>query len=151
MLKYSNLDRKSLWVSIALQLAVAVILLQTLFFKFTGAEESVYIFTQLGMEPWGRIATGVAELIAAVLLIVPATAVVGAVITMGLMAGAIFSHLTQLGIEVMGDGGQLFGLAVIALLASAVVAFLRRFELVQAVRFGLALIGISTRRWNAVS
>ncbi len=91
----------------------AVILLQTLFFKFTAAPESVFIFETLGMEPWGRIGSGVAELVAAVLLLVPATTLYGAILALGLMAGAIVSHLTRLGIEVQGDGGLLFGLALV--------------------------------------
>jgi hypothetical protein len=113
------------WV---LQLTVAGILLQTLFFKFTGAEESVYIFSALGAEPWGRIGSGVAELMAAVLLLVPATAPFGALLTMGLMAGAIGSHLTVLGIEIQGDGGLLFGLAVAAFVSSAIVLLVRRAQ-----------------------
>jgi putative oxidoreductase len=113
------------WV---LQLTVAGILLQTLFFKFTGAEESVYIFSTLGAEPWGRIGSGVAELMAAVLLLVPATAPFGALLTMGLMAGAIGSHLTVLGIEIRGDGGLLFGLAVTAFAGSAIVLLVRRAQ-----------------------
>src|SRR5688572_23571913 len=103
---------KSQIVSWALQLLVAGILLQTLFFKFTGAEESVYIFSTLGAEPWGRIGSGVIELVAALLLLLPTAAPFGALLTMGLMAGAIGSHLTVLGIEVRGDGGLLFALAV---------------------------------------
>src|SRR3954451_24851416 len=106
------------WV---LQIVVALILFQTLFFKFTAAEESVYIFTTLGMEPWGRIGSGIAELIAAALLLVPASAPAGAVLAMGIMAGAIASHLTVLGIEVKGDGGLLFALAVAVFVSSAVV------------------------------
>jgi hypothetical protein len=113
------------WV---LQLTVAGILLQTLFFKFTGAEESVYIFSTLGAEPWGRIGSGVAELMAAVLLLVPAAAPFGALLTMGLMAGAIGSHLTVLGIEIRGDGGLLFGLAVTAFAGSAIVLLVRRAQ-----------------------
>lgn len=116
-------------VSWLLQLLAAGILLQTLFFKFTGAEESVYIFTQVGAEPWGRIGSGVAELIAAVLLLVPATVTVGAILALGLMVGALGSHLTVLGIEVMGDGGLLFALAVIVFVASALVLVLRRGEI----------------------
>jgi hypothetical protein len=114
------------WV---LQLAVAGILLQTLFFKFTGAAESVYIFTTLGAEPWGRIGSGVAELIAAVLLLVPATAGLGAGLALAVIAGAIVSHLTILGIEIQGDGGLLFGLALVVLLASAGILIIRRAEL----------------------
>jgi hypothetical protein len=112
-----------------LQLLVAGILLQTLFFKFTGAEESMYIFSTLGVEPWGRIGSGVVELFAALLLLAPATAPLGAGLTMGLMLGAIASHLTILGIEVKGDGGLLFGLAITAFTASAVVLLIRRGQI----------------------
>src|SRR6266545_4392216 len=122
----NHLSKAQTVVSWLMQLAVAGILLQTLFFKFTGAEESVYIFSQLGAEPWGRIGSGVIELIASLLLLVPATAPVGAIVTMGVMAGAIVSHLTVLGIEVKGDGGLLFGLALTAFLGSAVVLIMRR-------------------------
>ena len=115
-------------VSWALQLMVAGILLQTLFFKFTGAEESVYIFSTLGAEPWGRIGSGVIELVAALLLLLPTAAPFGALLTMGLMAGAIGSHLTVLGIEVRGDGGLLFALAVTAFAGSAIVLLIRRAQ-----------------------
>jgi putative oxidoreductase len=110
----------------ALQVTVAVILLQTLFFKFTGAEESVYIFTTVGAEPWGRIGSGVLELVAAVMLLTPGLATYGAILTVGVMSGAILSHLTILGIEVKGDGGLLFGLALTCFVGSLVILFIRR-------------------------
>jgi putative oxidoreductase len=116
-------------VSTVLQLVAAGILLQTLFFKFTAAEESVYIFTTLGLEPWGRIGSGMAELVAAALLLYPPTAAIGATVAMGVMAGAIVSHLTLLGIEVKGDGGLLFGLALTVFAASAIVLIIRRGQL----------------------
>ena len=116
-------------VSWALQIVVAVILLQTLFFKFTGAAESVHIFSTLGAEPWGRIGSGVVELIAAILLLVPATVTIGAVLALGVMVGAIMSHLTVLGIEVQGDGGLLFTLALTVFVGSAVVLVLRRRDI----------------------
>ncbi len=109
----------------------SVILAQTLFFKFTGAEESVYIFKTLGMEPWGRWGTGVAELVAVFLLLIPATVAFGAVLTIGLMSGAILGHLTELGIEVQGDGGFLFQLALITLVSSLVVLWMHRRQLVD--------------------
>lgn len=124
-----SLSRNATIVSWACQLAAAAILGQTLFFKFTGAPESRYIFTALGMEPWGRWGTGVAELVAVALLLYPRTSVLGAVLGVGLMGGAIMSHLTRLGIEVQGDGGLLFRLAVTVLVASLVVVALRRREL----------------------
>ena len=116
-------------VSWILQLVAAAILFQTLFFKFTGAEESVYIFTKLGMEPWGRIGSGVAELIACILLLVPRTVPLGALLALGVISGAIVSHLTKLGIVVKDDGGLLFGLAVVVFVASAVVLVIRRTQI----------------------
>ena len=116
-------------VSWGLQLVAAAILFQTLFFKFTGAPESVYIFTTLGMEPWGRIGSGIVELIACVLLLVPRTVPVGAILALGVITGAIVSHLTKLGIVVKDDGGLLFGLAVVVFLASAIVLVIRRGQI----------------------
>jgi len=113
----------------ALRLVAAAILLQTLFFKFTGAEESVYIFSTLHMEPWGRVGSGVAELVACVLLLAPGTVVLGALLSIGVISGAILSHLTFLGVEVQGDGGLLFALAVVVFVASAGVLWLRRTEI----------------------
>lgn len=112
-----------------LQIVVAVILLQTLFFKFTGAPESIYIFTTVGAEPWGRYGSGVMELVAAALLLIPGTVAIGALLAVGVGVGAIFSHLTLLGIEVQGDGGLLFALACVVLVASAIVLALHRREL----------------------
>jgi uncharacterized membrane protein YphA (DoxX/SURF4 family) len=111
------------WV---LRATAAVILLQTLFFKFTAAPESVYIFTNIGAEPWGRIGSGVVEFIAAVLILTPRFTWLGSVLALGVMAGAILSHLTILGIEVQGDKGLLFALAVIVFVASAVNLVLHR-------------------------
>ena len=120
------LSRRANLVSWGCQIIAALILGQTLFFKFTGAPESIYIFSSLGAEPWGRYATGALELVAVVLLLTPRMAAAGAVLAMGLMGGAIMSHLTSLGLEVQGDGGLLFGLAVTTLIACTIVAFLRR-------------------------
>src|SRR6266852_5059401 len=107
----------------ALRVVAAVILLQTLFFKFTAAPESVYIFSKIGLEPWGRIGSGVVELIAALLLFVPRFVWLGAAIAIGVIGGAIVSHLTVLGIVVMDDGGLLFILALVTAACSAVVLF----------------------------
>ena len=118
-------------VLLALRLVVAAILVQTLYFKFTGAPESVYIFQTLGAEPWGRLGSGVAELIAAVLLLLPRTAGIGAVLSMGIISGALLSHLTLLGFEVQGDGGLLFGLAVAVFVGSAIIAWAHRDALLE--------------------
>lgn len=114
-----------------LRVAAAVILLQTLFFKFTAHPDSVFIFTTLGQEPWGRIGSGVVEFVAGALLLVPVAACVatGALLALGVMSGAIFFHLTKLGIVVQDDGGLLFALAVVVWLSSAVVLWLHRRHL----------------------
>lgn len=114
------------WV---LRIAAAVILLQTLYFKFTGAPESVYIFTRMRAEPWGRIGSGAIELVAAILLLTPRFSWLGSLLAVGAMAGAIFSHLTILGIEVQGDKGFLFALAVTVLLCCLINLFLHRSEI----------------------
>ena len=121
----------STWV---LRLLAAIILLQTLFFKFTAAEESVYIFTQIGMEPVGRIGIGIMELIAAILILYPKTTPYGALLAVGLMAGAVFFHLTKLGIVVKNDGGQLFVYALIVLVSSAILLVIFRQQLVATTR-----------------
>lgn len=112
----------------ALQILAALILAQTLFFKFTGAAESVYIFTTLGLEPWGRIGSGVAELVACVLLLVPRTVVWGAALGLAIICGAITSHLTRLGIAVQGDHGLLFALALAVFGSCVMILFIRRGE-----------------------
>lgn len=124
-----SLTKMQSTISWVLQVVAAVILLQTLFFKFTGAEESVYIFTTVGAEPWGRIASGVVELIAAVLLLIPSTVTIGAILSVGVASGAILSHLTKLGIVVKDDGGLLFALAVTVFISSAIILFVRRAEI----------------------
>lgn len=122
------MSKKAGILSWLLRLAVAGILFQTLFFKFTGAPESVYIFETLGLEPHGRIGSGVAELVAGILLLWPGRTWYGAVVTLGVISGAVVSHLTRLGIEVQGDGGALFGMAVFVWLASAVLFWWHRGE-----------------------
>jgi len=124
-----ELSRTQLIVSWLLQIVVAGILFQTLFFKFTGAEESKYIFGKLGLEPWGRIGSGIVELIAVILLLNPKTVTWGAALATGVISGAIFSHLTKLGIVVKDDGGTLFFLAVAVLIGAAAILFIRRGQI----------------------
>ena len=118
----------AIWI---LRLIAAVILLQTLFFKFTAAPESVYIFSRIGMEPWGRIGSGILELIAGILILIPATTAFGAVLAIGLMSGAIFFHLTKLGIAVQNDGGLLFIYALLVFISSSILAFIYRQNLLN--------------------
>src|ERR1700758_3052338 len=115
----------------ALRLIVAVILLQTLFFKFSAAKESIYIFSTLGAEPWGRIGSGIFELIASILLFIPSTRTVGAAMALAATGSAILFHLTRLGIALtaVGDHGELFALAVVVTLCSIGVLALHRQEL----------------------
>jgi uncharacterized membrane protein YphA (DoxX/SURF4 family) len=117
---------KSLRASWVLRIVVAAILIQTLFFKFTGAEESVYIFSTLGMEPYGRIGSGITELTAAILILIHRTTLLGALIGLAVMSGAILSHLIVLGIEVKDDGGTLFILAVITFLCCSVLVYQKK-------------------------
>ena len=121
-----RLSTIGIWV---LRLLAAIILLQTLYFKFTGAAESIYIFSKLGMEPWGRIGTGVLELIAGILVLIPATTIFGALLAVALMAGAIFFHLTKLGVSVLNDGGQLFIYALLVFVSSMILVIIYRRDI----------------------
>lgn len=121
-----SLKTIAVWV---LRLAAAFLMLQTLYFKFTGAEESIFIFSTLGMEPWGRYGTGVIELIASVLILWPRTTVYGAGLAMGTMSGALFFHFTKLGIEVHGDGGLLFTYALVIFISCLILVIIHRQQL----------------------
>ena len=120
------------------KITIVVILGQTLFFKFGGALESKYIFSTLGMEPWGRIGSGLVELSAIALLLIPRFSVYGSLLTIATMGGAIISHLAILGIEIKGefegqaiesDGGLLFSLAVLALLCALFIVLTQKRKL----------------------
>ncbi|MCK8523923.1 DoxX family protein [Aquimarina sp. D1M17] len=113
-------------VPLLLRIIVAIILIQTLRFKFTAHPDSVYIFTKVGLEPYGRIGTGIIELIAGVLLLIPKTIWIGAMLTLGIIGGAIMMHLTKLGIEINNDGGVLFITAVATFVLSAVILWMNR-------------------------
>ena len=122
------MNRKIL-ISRIVAIIAALVLLQTLYFKFTAHPDSVYIFSQLGVEPWGRITLGVLELIAGILLLIPRTTLLGALLGLGLITGALFSHIFMLGIVVNDDGGNLFMLAVMVFIACLLVIVLRADEL----------------------
>ena len=111
---------------LALRIIVAVILIQTLRFKFLAHPDSVFIFTQAGLEPAGRIIIGLLELIAAFLIIFPKTVWLGAGLTLGIISGAIFLHLTKIGIEVQGDGGALFYTAILIFVLSSIILWNER-------------------------
>lgn len=117
-----------LWV---LRIVPALIMLQTLFFKFSASEESVYIFSVVGIEPWGRIATGVFELIASLLLLYPRTTYLGALLGAGLMSGALMMHFTVLGYEVKGDGGLLFIYALVVFVCCLLLLYFERKQVMQ--------------------
>ncbi len=114
-----------------LRIVAAIIMLQTLYFKFSGAEESIYIFTALGIEPWGRFLVASFELIASILILYPRSTGIGALLGMGLMLRAIFSHITVLGLVVKDDGGQLFTYACIVLVCCSILVFQNRESLIS--------------------
>lgn len=116
-------------ILLVLRIIVAVILIQTLRFKFTAHPDSVYIFESVGLEPHGRIVIGVLELIAGILLLIPKTVWIGATLTLGIIGGAIIMHLTQIGIEVHGDGGVLFIMSLVTFVLSAVILFLYKKDI----------------------
>ncbi len=116
-------------LSLILRLVPAIILLQTLYFKFSAAPESVFIFEQLGLEPWGRIGLGVAEFIIAILIMVPKTTWLGALLGIGIMAGALFSHVTKLGVVVQNDGGTLFILALVTLICCMALVWVNQKQI----------------------
>lgn len=121
-----------IWI---IKLVAVIILVQTLYFKFTGAEESLYIFSTLGIEPYGRIGSGVVELIASILILIPRTMLLGALLGIGTMVGAIFSHLFVLGIEVKNDGGELFILAIITFLCCLVLVYNQKSKIPDLLKF----------------
>lgn len=121
-----------IWI---VKLTAVIILLQTLFFKFTGAEESVYIFSTLGIEPYGRIGSGIVELIASILILIPRTTLIGALLGAGTMFGAILSHLFVLGIEVQNDGGTLFLLAIIVLICCLILVYNQKNKIPDLLKF----------------
>lgn len=114
-----------------LRIIAAYILLQTLRFKFGAAPESVYIFTTVGMEPWGRIGSGIVELKASILLLIPKTTAYGAALALGTISGALFFHLTVLGIEIMGDGGLLFFYAITVWVSAAILLWTHKQQILR--------------------
>ena len=121
-------------ISWVLRLTVAVVLLQTLYFKFTAHPDSVHIFSALGVEPWGRIGLGIIELITAILILLPKTQIIGMTISLGIILGAVFSHLLVLGINVSNDGGGLFTLAIIVLISSTIFLIMNKTELISFIK-----------------
>ena len=113
-------------IILVLRVIVAIILLQTLYFKFSAHPDSIHIFETVGMEPWGRIGTGIVELIAGILLLIPRTAWIGAGMAFGVISGAVVMHLTLLGIEVNSDGGQLFYMALFVFIASGIILWFEK-------------------------
>ncbi|MEM7104238.1 MAG: DoxX family membrane protein [Bacteroidota bacterium] len=126
MMNNAKSQKMKKYVILALRIIVAIILIQTLRYKLTAHPDSVYIFTKVGLEPYGRIGIGIVELIAGILLLINRTAWLGAGITIGVIGGAVMMHLTNLGIEINGDGGALFYTAVFVLISSMIILFIER-------------------------
>lgn len=116
------------YILLLIRIAIAVILLQTLRYKFFAHPDSIYIFSTIGIEPWGRIGTGIMELIAGILILIPSTVLYGACLTSALMAGAVMMHITILGIEVQGDNGLLFYTALITLFFAIILVYQYRHQ-----------------------
>ena len=114
------------YLEFSLRIVVAIILLQTLRFKFTAHPDSVYIFSQVGLEPYGRIIIGILELIAALLILIPKTVWLGSLLSLGIIVGAIMLHLTKLGIDINGDGGTLFYMAILFFILSFILLWINR-------------------------
>jgi uncharacterized membrane protein YphA (DoxX/SURF4 family) len=123
-----------IWI---VKLVAVIILVQTLYFKFTGAEESVFIFSTLGIEPFGRIGSGIVELIASILILIPRTTLLGAFLGLGTMLGAIFSHIFVLGIVVQNDGGTLFVLALITIICCLIMIYNQKNKIPDLLLFKL--------------
>lgn len=121
-----------IWI---IKLIAVIILLQTLYFKFTGASESIYIFSTLGVEPFGRIGSGIVELVASILILIPRTTLLGALLGLVTMAGAILSHLLFLGIEVQNDGGTLFVLALVTFVCCSFLVYLNKNRISTLLQF----------------
>lgn len=120
-------------ISWTLRILIAIIFLQTLYFKFTAHPDSVHIFSELGIEPYGRIGVGIFELITSILLLINRTKIIGIVLSIGVISGAIFSHFLVIGINVKGDSGSLFILAIIVFVASLFLTYLHKTELLKTV------------------
>lgn len=113
-------------IFLILRIIIAILFIQTLRFKFTAHPDSIYIFSKIGLEPYGRIGIGVLELIASILILIPRTIWAGALLTFGLISGAVIMHLTQLGIEINNDGGKLFYMALTVLILSTLILWNQR-------------------------
>jgi hypothetical protein len=124
-----TLTRAQLTVSWICCLIAAGIMIETLFFKFTGAQESIYIFKKMGTEPWWRWGQGIWELLASICLLTRRYKWAGGILGTGAMLAAILSHMTWLGYSIQGDHGLLFGMAVVSFLSCATVMFLHRHEI----------------------
>ena len=116
-------------VSWVCQLVAAGIMIETLFFKFTAAPESVYIFKRMGTEPWWRWGQGIWELLASICLLVVPLRWAGGVLTTGAMLAAILSHMTWLGFSIQGDHGLLFGMAMVTFICGFTVMILHRHSI----------------------
>ena len=115
--------------SYIIRIIISIILIQVLFLKFTGAPESIYLFEMIGLEPIGRYSSALVELLAGILMLIPTTKTWGALLTVGTMIGALFFHLTTLGIVVNGDGGLLFGMAIVTFILAITILLLHKEEL----------------------
>ncbi|MCF8321980.1 MAG: DoxX family protein [Flavobacterium sp.] len=128
---------KKTQISLLLRIIIAVIFLQTLYFKFTAHPDSVHIFQSLGIEPYGRIGLGIIELITSFLIFIPRTKIIGVFLSLGIISGAIFSHFLVIGTNVEGDGGKLFLLAIVVFLSAISLIILYKNEVISLINIVL--------------
>jgi putative oxidoreductase len=123
------LTKAELFTTWVCRVVAAAIMLETLFFKFTSAPESVFIFRKMGLESWWRYGQGIWELIAAILLLSPRFGWAGGILTLSAMGAAIVSHLTILGIQIQGDHGLLFAMAIATFTSGFIVTYIHRNQI----------------------
>jgi putative oxidoreductase len=124
-----TLTRKQHVITWICSLVAAGIMIETVFFKFTAAPESVYIFSKMGTEPWMRWVQGIWELLASIGLLWPRLRWAGGILTTGAMLAAILSHMTWLGYSIQGDAGLLFGMAIVTFTCGVTVMWTHRHHI----------------------
>lgn len=119
-----HLNKAEKLISIVFQIIAALILANAAFGKFSGNEMSVHVFHELNILET-RIVIGIIEVLAALLLLskIPQY---GALLGFGTMLGALIAHVSILGMEIHGDGGQMVMMMAVVLLSSIIVMWINR-------------------------
>ncbi|MEM6960150.1 MAG: DoxX family protein [Myxococcota bacterium] len=115
-------------ILIVLRLFVAAIMAGAGYLKLTSGAAEIAIFSELGMEPQGRMIIGLLEVASGLLLLSPHVAT-GALLTVGIMCGAIIAHATVIGPSPGGDGGLQMAMLALVLTSSIVLLLVSRRDL----------------------